>query len=193
MLVYKGVGKENGFVSTEDERQDIPCRRFHNLCTFFFQILDLNWYCMSYTEDPTFVQLGLKTNHEFVGFSPQFPESSLVHCTFLQSEKKIQKIEVLVYVSILVIVEMTPTYSLLSSWEKRLFERRASGKWWHRGGHFYFVKAWVSRTRRLVVMSTKQWLGQICGLPSHAPGAGPVTHAVIQTHYDTQAIPVGPI
>ena len=46
-------------------------------------------------EDPTFAQqLELKTNREFVGFSPQFPESSLVHCTFLQSEKKIQKIEV---------------------------------------------------------------------------------------------------
>ena len=48
---------------------------------------------MSYTDDPIFAQIGLKTNHEFVGFSPQFPESSLVHCTSLQSKsKKVQKL-----------------------------------------------------------------------------------------------------
>ena len=36
----------------------------------------------------TIFALGLKTNHEFVGFSPQFPESSLVHYTSLQSKSK---------------------------------------------------------------------------------------------------------
>ena len=78
----------------------------------------------------------------------------------------------------------SPTYSLFSCWEKRLFECRASGKRWHRSGHFYFVKA--LSIAELVVMNWfmtlwvwARWQFE-WWFPCHA--GRPVTHAVNDTN-----------